>query len=432
MDDLYLYAPSDPGLSRAAKWLVFLLLLKVKKPIQWSAFLSLNPTIRSILTDKIRPRHKDPETVNRRVRKLSNLLSVSFLYSAVSSNIRIPKDYLLIYIYMTYYGELNPPSSKIIVSPTTAKYFKVSTYEKNSLLRRVYEKKHFIIYPLIFGQLLSNYLTPTRYKLNQRYLSSSIKSQILNPIWINFSMGVDSQVLNWAGLLRSYVKHNVYLLAYFGATTFRERVLTHYYELKNDAYRGEGGVREIVSNYLAYIANKANAMANFIYGPNLVSMFLLALTAPMLTRTAMLRDAYLSNAKLVMKNYIKIIGFVAALSTMCVNAMDFVPSLGFRPLDGEDTNVRRLSTSFLDALNMYLFRLIILSKWRIVKENHPWFLILKIGSWERIESVVMCYGVWKLMNLNDYIAKHRYGPAHKECERLALTPLMRGVDKLMN
>lgn len=436
MDDSYLYAPSDPGLSKAAKWLVFLLVLKVKKPVQWSAFLALNPTIRSLLIDHIKPKRKDPETVNRRVRKLSNLISVSFLYLAVSNNIRIPKDYVLIYIYMTYYGELNPPSSKIIVSPTTAKYFKISAYKKDSLLRKLYEKKHFVIFPVIFGQLLSNYLTPTRYKLNQKYLSSSIKSLILNPIWINFSMGVNSQVLNWAGLLRAYVKHNVYLVAYFAVSTFREQFLTHYYELKNDTYRGNGGVREIITNYAAYVANKANSMANFIYGPNLFSMFLLALTAPMLTKYSMLRDAYLSNVKLVMKTYIKVIGFIAAFSTMCVNAMDFVPSFGYRPLDGdaksETSNVRRLGTTFMDGLNMYLFRLIILSKWRIVKENHPWFSILKVGTWERIESVVMCYGVWKLMNLNDYISKNKYGPASKECDRLALQPIMKGINKLMD
>lgn len=436
MDDSYLYTPSDPGPKRAILCFVFFLLVKAKKPVQWSAFLSLNPSIRSLLKAWIRPKHKDPETVDRRVRKLSNLISVSFLYSAVSNNVRIPKDYLLIYMFMTYYGELNPPSSKVVVSPTTGKYFKVSAYKTDSLVRKLYEKKHFIIYPLIFGQMLSNYLTPTRYKLNQKYLSSSIKSQIFNPIWINFSMGVNSQLLNWFGLLKSYLKHNAILFAYFAATTFKDRLLAHYYELKSGSYIGYGGIKEIVRNYLSYALNKANAMANFIYGPNILSMLLLSLTAPMLTKCSIIRKAYLSNVKLVMKYYIKILGFVAAFSTMTVNAMDFIPSIGYHALEtdkpAEPSNIRTLTSSFMDAVNMYLFRLIILSKWRIAKENHPWFTILKVGTWERIESLAICYQVWKLMNLNDFISKNKYGRASEECDRLALVPLMKAIDKLMN
>ncbi|SGZ49523.1 CIC11C00000005048 [Sungouiella intermedia] len=434
MDDSYFYQPSNPGPTRAVKWLLLLLLLRVKKPISWSVFLSLNSTIRSLLKEWIRPKHKDPETVDRRVRKLSNLLSVGFLYSAVSSNVRIPKDYLLLYIFMTYYGELNPPSSNIVVSPSTTRYFKLSSYKKDLWVRRLYEKKHFFIYLFLFGQLLSNYLTPTKYKLNQKYLSSSIKSQIFNPIWINFSMGVNSQTLNWLGLLKAYVKHNAMLIGIFGLTEFKLRFIAHYIELQHDAYRGTGGLKEIVRNYVAYVLNKANEIANFIYGPNILSMFLLALTAPMLTKYPALRRAYLSDVKLFIKNYIKAIGFVAAFATMAANSMDFIPSFGYRRIKGDDgpSNIRRLPSSFMDALNIYLFRLIVLSKWRIVKENHPWFTILKIGSWERIESLIMCYGVWKLMNLNDYVTKHRSGPHAEECSRIALVPMMRGIDRLMS
>lgn len=431
MDDSYLYTPSDPGPKRAVLWLVILTLLRVKKSPQWAAFLALNPTIRSILTSWIRPKHKDPETVDRRVRKLSNLLSVSFLYAAASNNPRIPKDYLLIYIYMTYYGELNPPSSSVIVSPSTAKYFKVSSYPKDSWVRKLYEKKHFVIFPIIFGQLLSNYLTPTRFKLNQRYLSSSIKSHIFNPIWINFSMGVNTQTLNWLGLLKTYLRHNGFLFGYYLLAGFKEKFLVHYYELQNGTYREHYNVRSIVRNYIAYAANKANSMANFIYCPNILSMFLLALTAPALTKYSIIRDAYLSNFKQFIKAYFKIIGFVAAFSTMALNSMDFLPAYGYRSLP-DSQNIRTVSASFMDGLNMYLFRLIVLSKWRIVKENHPWFTILKVGTWERIESVVMCYGVWKLMNLGDYISKNQYGPAASESERLALAPLMKAINRIMN
>lgn len=428
MDDSYLYTPSDPGPRRAILWVVLLTLLKVKRPALWSAFLSLNPTIRNVFTHWIRARLKDTETVNRRVRKLSNLLSVSFLYSAVAGNTRIPKDYILIYIYVTYYGELNPPSSRVVVSPTSAKYFKIQSYNVDSWVRWMYNRKHYIIYPAIFGQLLSNYLTPTRYKLNQRYLLSSIKSYVFNPIWINFSMGVNTHKVNWLGLAKSYVRHNAYLLVYFVTTSFKRNFLVPYYDLQSGDRSGD--LRDIISSYLAYAAHKANSMANFLYGPNLILMILLALTSPILTRAAM-RSFFLSNVKLATKTYIKIIGFVSAVTTMLANTMDFVPCVGYRGTKAEG-NIRRLSTLFMDALNMYLFRLIVLSKWRIVKENHPWFTLLKVGSWERIEAVVMCYGVWKLMNLNDYVWKNRYGTDSDECNRLARVPLMRGIDRLMH
>lgn len=434
MDDSYLYEPSNPGPARLVKWLVLLLLLKVKRPALWSVFLSLNSTFRSLLTQWIRAKHKDAATVDRRVRKLSNLLSVGFLYSAVCANAAIPKDYLLLYIYMTYHAELNPPTSTIVVSPTTTKYFKVSSYKKDLWVRKIYAKKHFVIYLVLFGQLLSNYLTPTKYKLNQKYLSSSIKSHIFDPIWINYSLGVNSQTLNWLGLLRAYVKHNVLLAAILSVTAFKLRVIDHFIEWKHGVYRGTGGPQGMLRNYVAYVLNRANEMANFIYAPNVISMFLLALTAPMLTKYSVIRTPYLSNVKLFMKIYIKTIGFVAAYATMAANSMDLVPSFGYRN-DGDEnepSNIRRLSDSFMEALNMYLFRLIVLSKWRIVKENHPWFSILKFGTWERIESLVMCYGVWKLMNLSDYVSKHRTGPQAKECDKIAQVPLMRAIDRLMN
>lgn len=434
MDDSYLYEPSNPGPARLVKWVVLLLLFKVKKPILWSVFLSLNSTFRSLLTQWIRPKLKDPETVDRRVRKLSNLLSVGFLYSAVASNVRIPKDYLLLYIYMTYHVELNPPTSNIVVSPTTTKYFKVSSYKKDLWVRKLYNKKHFFIYLFLFGQLLSNYLTPTKYKLNQKYLSSSIKSQIFNPIWINFSLGVNSKSLNWLGLLKAYAKQNLMLAAVYGAISFKMHFIARYIELQHGVYRGTGGLREIIRNYVSYVLNSANEIANFIFTQNILAMSLIALTAPMLTRFSAVRTNYLSDFKLFMKNYIKVVGFVSAFATMTANSMDLIPSFGYHNIggNGEPSNIRRLSDTFMEALNMYLFRLIVLSKWRILKENHPWFSILKIGSWERIESLIMCFGVWKLMNLNDYISKNRSGPQAKECNEIALVSLMRAINKLMS
>lgn len=430
MDDSYLYTPPDPSVGKGIKWLLALLVLRVQKPVQLAAFFSLNPMLRDHLTSWLRARtkSKDQATVARRAHKLANLVSVGFLYSAVSGNANIPKDYLLIYIYMKYYGTLNPPSSKIRVSPTMSKWCKVDHY--NEHVRRLYAHKHLVIFPLIFGQILSNYLTPTRRKLNQRYLLSSIKTRILDPVWINFHMGVKSQSVNWLGLVKSYAKHNLWLAAFFAVKVAKSRLVDHYYELKHGVYQGAGGAKGIVKNYLVYVFHKANVMANFIYGPNLLSMLLIALTAPLLTRVAPVRAFYMANLKQFVKNYVKGIGFVAAFAALSLNNIDLIPSIGYTPLK-QEPNVRTISTSFLDDLNIYLFRLIVLSKWRITKENHPWFTVLNLGSWQRLESVVMCYGVWKLMNLNDYIKRNRYSGDHKECARLEGESLIKAIDRIM-
>ncbi|PVH15283.1 uncharacterized protein CXQ87_003121 [Candidozyma duobushaemuli] len=423
MDDSYLYAPPNPSVGKSVKWILVLLLLRAKNPIRLTAFLSLNPTIRSVINDWLRDhtRLKDPETVDRRARKLANLVSVGILFSAVANNPQIPKDYWSIYFYTAYFGELNPPSSRITVYPTLSKATGIDKMKKKSWVRYVYTRKHYVIYPVIFGQLLSNYLTPTRYKLNHKYLSASIKNYILNPIWVNYRLGVNSQSVHWVGLLQAYVKHNVVLFGIYALLSFKNRVIDTYYEATNGAF-DFSRIKILLRHYLIFVGHKANAMANFIYGPNLVAMFLLSLTAPMLTRVGFLRDIYFGNMKTFVKNYIKSIGFVSAFATMSLGLR--LPETTWRP-----QNIRQISTGFYDSLNSYLLRLIILSKWRIVKENHRWFSIINIPNWDRIEAFILCYGVWNLMNLNDYILKH---PLQKECQRLEKESLIRAVNRIMN
>lgn len=430
MDDSYLYTPPDPSAAKAVKWLLALLVLRVKRPLSWAAFLALNPLIRLHLAHWVKARNKDPQTVDRRVRKLSNLVSVAFLYSAVAPNARVPKDYVLLYLFEQYYL-LNPPSLRIVTLPTTARWFKLRSYGKDSWVRRLYVNKHYVVFPAIFGQILSNYLTPTRYKLNQRYLSSSIKSHLLNPIWINFRMGVRSQLVNWAGLLASYARLNGLVFAYYALASFHLRFLRHY------LWHGENTqqLRSVLRNYLAYCFHRANSLVNFIFEPSLLAMVLLSLTAPMLTNVPLVKGAYMANMKQFVKNYFKVVGFVAALGLMALHSMDFVPSFGYRPLPhdrkDEPRNIRSLTPQFFDDVNMYLFRLIVLSKWRILKENHPWFSVFKFGTWQRIEAAAMCYAVWKLMNLNDYIQMNRYGPAHAECEQLEQASIIKAVNRIM-
>ncbi|EGV65408.1 hypothetical protein PSN45_002422 [Yamadazyma tenuis] len=400
----------DTGsINKWIKWVVLLLVLRRNRAAQWAGFLSLNPVIKKVVTkaltkSKQSDSHTEPSINRVVVSQLSNLISSGLLFSAILDNPKIPSDYGVVYVFSNYIGELNPPShSQILVTPKSSRYFKISYYN-SPRLRQLYNHKQFLIFPLIFGQILSNYLTPTRYKLNQRYLSSSIKSRILNPIWINYSLGVNYHSLKWLGLLKSYFIHNLVFLLLFGVLTFKKRVVDHYYEFKHNVYNANSlkDLKSVVLNYVSYIFHRANSITNFIYLPNLISILLISLTAPVMRYIHGSR-----HRKLFFKSYIKVIGFIAGFVTLFANSMDLIPAFKYALTDYDDTtdsdNIRRISDGFFNGLSLYLLRLIVLQKWRILKENHPLFQTFKVKTWARLESLVLCVGIFKLMNLNDFL-----------------------------
>ncbi|EGW35107.1 uncharacterized protein SPAPADRAFT_131868 [Spathaspora passalidarum NRRL Y-27907] len=418
------------------------LLKQSPQPLYWIAFLSLNPIIKRLLLDnqdKISQCCKfDTATFERRTKKLANLISCCFLYSATVTNKFIPKDYGLIYFIINYYGELNTPSNtKIQISPNYSKYFKLETYRNHPTLVKLYENKEFFIFPAIFAQLLSNYLTPTRYKLNQRYLSSSIKSRIFAPIWKNFSLGVNHARLNWISLLRNYLIQNYVIIGFLGLLTIKTRLLDRLYEVKYKK-RNETEL-SVVLNYWTYNFHRANSIVNFIYAPNMIAILLITLTSPMFRLLKpkgdipknTLQKLYKRNYKLFFKSYTKTIGFVAAFLTLYLNALNVVPALGYKDEEEDETeNIRTISKSWLNDLDLYLFRLILLSKWRITKENHPSFKIMKLKNWIRLETLLMCFGVFKVMNLNDYIKKNKQQDPDNY-QRLKDNTMIRMVDCIM-
>lgn len=432
----------DPSISKWIKLVLVLLLGRVSKPLQWSSFLSLNPLIRKIVSRNYKYTSYNDEESKRHVSSITNAVTCVFLYLATANNTRVPKDYISIYVWINYIANLNPPSALKIIVSRLSRFTKVDNYN-SKLLKKIYENKEYIFYPLIFAQILSNYLTPTRYKLNQRYMSSSIKTMILNPIWINYSLGVRSHRMNWLGLTKIYLQHNVVLGLVIGLGTFKSRFLDHYYELKHGVFLNgdhETTVSDIVKNYLAYIVHRANSFANFIYLPNLLAILLISLTSPFLTHlrkptNSAIHRWYLSHMKLFFKSYTKVIGFVVGLITIFVNSSDFIPDFGYVNEKSDDTsesrNIRRISKSSINGISSYLFNLILLSKWRVTKENHPQFKLLKLRSWNKFEALLMCIGIFKVMNLNDFIKKNVHGENNKECERLKNETLVKLVSKVM-
>lgn len=401
----------DPSLTRWIKWVIPLLIGRVSNPFWWASFLSLNSVIRRKLLDIKERVHINRYWKGCDVAKVSNVITCLFLYKATGSNGNFPKDYALLYLWLTYYGSLNRPSaSNIVVSPKYSPYLKLKSY-KNEHLHKLYENKEFIIFPLIFGQILSNYLTPTKYKLNQRYLSSSIKLRILNPIWINYTLGVRSHSMKWAGLFKSYVVHNAAIALVVGLMSLKKRIVDRY---------NTTDLSTIVKNYLVYVFHCSNSFTNFIYGPNLISILLISLTS----RLVSLKSSSYHNNKLLFKSYIKVIGFIAGFTTLYANAIGLVPEYG----STEQESPRKISKTFLNGLNLYMFRLIVLSKWRIVKENHPYFRVFKLHTWNKVEALVMCFGFYKIMNLRDFINNNE----KSEVQELKNDSLIKMAEKIMN
>lgn len=310
---------------------------------------------------------------------MSNALTCAFLYRASVVNPRVPKDYMLVYLFLTYV-EKNPPSSDLQISQFS-KYTKLSYYN-SPFLTNLYSKKEFLIFPALFGQTLSNYLTPTRLGLNRKYQSGLI-TRIMDPIWINFSLGVRSHAFNWTGLAQSYLIHNGIVTVIFLLLSFKVKFLDLYYKIKYGM--SEELVATIAKSYMLNAFHLANSWTNFMYLPNLLSMLLIALSAPLMKPTRL---------KFQFKAYMKSIGFVSAFLTLVANSMDFIPDWGLRG----PSNVRRLSKKSIDGVNDYVFQILVLSKYRILKENHAY---LRGLNWPRLEALAMCAGVYKLMSLND-------------------------------
>lgn len=467
-----------PSLRNWLKWAILFLIFRVQNPVQWANFLSLNKPIRQILTHyKSRIikllsyiKRLDSKTPNLQlfIQYFSNLSTCVFLYLASVNNDLVPKDYFAVDFLSTYYGNLNPPlKSQILVTPRFSKYSKLSHYKSSRYykqIRAIYDHKEYIIFPILYAQLLSNYLTPTKYKLNQRYFSPFIKRNFFNPIWINFSMGVNYNRMDWFNLASTYALQNIVLLVVIAGYNFKEKILDKFYEMKHGK-RSKDEEVPILKNFVVYCAHRSNSILNFIYCPNLISILLIALTArvfKMLTplsghyQANMLQTYYLRNKKTFFKTYTKLIGFVAGFLTLSLNSFNLIPDVGYtkpnkrkaedgynvsdddydvydndydddedddddnkidnhnryfnkvneeRKKDATNPPLRLISKEFLSSLDLYLFQVILLSKWRIIKSFHPFFSKVKLKTYNRIETILMCFGFFKYMNLNDFINK---------------------------
>ena len=429
---------------RGAKIFALLAFLRVPNLALWAAFLSLNSMIKNWLQHNVKLKYKDPATVTRRVSKLANLVSAGFLYLAISTNSRIPKDYILLCLLESYYGQLVPPTLPLNVSPTTNSLRDCIRF--GGWMKNAYVNKHLIVFPLLCGQLLSTYLTPTKYRPNQRYFPRFVRNHVLDPIWKHFRLDRKGLSLNWRGVLSSYAKHNGYLFMYMAISNSRHSLLTPW--LRSTSGDTKLLFTTLLKRFVGFSAGRANAVANMIYSANLLSMFLLSVTSSILIQNRILRNIYMAHEKLAVKVYMKIVGFVAGLCAMSIHSViysekpilekDSERGLAFSELGGMTQKLQtsplgatQLDASFYNSLSLYLLQLLVLSKWRILKENHPWFSVLKVGTWRRMEAGLMCFVVWKMMNLNDHVTRVLQDSHAKKVKNLKHNVWLKMVDRIM-
>lgn len=421
---------SEQAFRKWIKWVVILLLARVKRPFGWASFLALNPVIKDLVDAHLRgslkgstnnnisssnksnnkPTQSDPNGVTNisqsnpnsvitsltsstpsilsdpavsNTTSIANALTCVLLYYAsVRSN--VPKDYCSVYFLVLYYTELNPPSS-LEVGPGVAPLFRLNLLSPRAKwLKLLYDNKEFLIYPAIYAQILSNYLTPTKLKLNHKYLSGAIKRYCLNPIWMNYSLSTTTITVNALAILGNYTLLNVGLASILACFYFKDRFLLEYYRVQFSL--STATVSDVAASFARFVVGKANGIANLIYVPNLLSMLLILLTLNVLTA---------NKSKFFLKTYIKSVGFVSAFIALCFNVTTT-----------DEDSPRRLSKDFFKSTNLYLLRLLMLSKWRITKANHPWFKRLSLRTWESLETALMCFGTYKILNLGDHVAAH--------------------------
>ncbi|KAM9908650.1 hypothetical protein OXX69_005966 [Metschnikowia pulcherrima] len=439
------YTQKTPShIVRGAKIFALLAFLRVPNSASWAAFLSLNSIIKNWLQNNVKLKYKDPATVTRRVSKLANLVSAGFLYSAISTNSRIPKDYISLCLIESYYGHLVPPTFPLNVSPTSSSLR--NSIRKVGWMKNAYVNKHLIVFPLLCGQLLSTYLTPTKYRPNQRYFPRFIRNHVLDPIWKHFRLDRKGSSLNWRGVLSSYAKHNGYLFMYMAISNSRHSLLTPW--LRSTSGDTKLSLTTFLKRFVGFSAGRANAVANMTYSANLLSMFLLSVTSSILIQNRILRNIYMAHEKQAVKVYMRIVGFVAGLCAMSIHSVIFSEKpisekdsergLAISEVEGITQKIQtslsgatQLDASFYNSLSLYLSQLLVLSKWRILKENHPWFSFLRVGTWRRMEAGLMCFVVWRMMNLNDHVTRVSQDSHAKKVKNLKHNVWLKMVDRIM-
>lgn len=345
--------------------------LKAKRPWLWAAFLALHPVIRGGLH----------ELSSQGSSTAANAISLVLLYRAALDS-AIPKDYVSLYFWLLYifmWGKRKlMPAIPARSSPLES--LKLTIRDFNAKLPPQTWLK--LGFAAVFGQLLSHYLAHPASTANV-FLNDTVRTRIFNPVWLHHTavaalvplLSLRVHTVLTRGIVRTYIRHNAFLFAVFAAILF-SKAKALYDQKRNGIYLDTDKrptTQQIVAGWLKGSIARANSVANLVLGPSVLSMILLTLTTPAL----LVRASHASRKRTkLLHNYVKLVGFVLALATVCANHT-------------QDSKI-------LGAFTLYLFRLIVLSNWRVAKASY-----LKISSWNALETAAMSAGVFTFLQLKD-------------------------------
>lgn len=336
--------------------------LKSKRALSWSAFLTLHPLIKNLLK-QISTDHSAT---------LSNIVSSVLLYVASKDSV-LPKDYVSLYVWLGFFlikakqkiSQIKQNESQRSKGSQSFVSKVIRKYESLPVTSATFSKVAFLA---IFAQLLSHYLANPK-SLNNLYINDTVRNRFFNPVWINYAAKGSSHHLDWKKVLATYAKTNALLIAVFGAVSFK-LFKEKWDQKKYGVYLSvteRFTYKQILINWWNYSSAKGNSIANLIVVPNLISIILLSLTSS---------PGSIRSVSKFSVGYNKLIGFILALIAVSINS--------------------EIDPKIFGAINLYLFRLILLSKWRIIKTQR-----LALPNWNTIETLVMSFGVFQIMKLKD-------------------------------
>ncbi|CAK7903311.1 hypothetical protein CAAN1_07S06854 [[Candida] anglica] len=362
--------------------------LKARRPILWAAFLTLHPAIKAVISTLS---GSGGPCQNR----VSNAASAILLYLASHDSV-VPKDYISLYFWMSYIlgwadnhksnalrekspnGEPLVPTVKAVAANANVNEVNATTEEISTKLKDhvIFTRQSLskIAYATIFGQLLSQYLSPTHF-MGKKHLNGTVKSRLFDPVW--FQRTKCGQSLNWKSVGKNYLAYNIVLATVFALAKFRS--------VKEKVDRQRSGIflspnedrtpsSDIWKSFARSVVERANTLTNLVFVPNLIAIGLVSLSGVSLP--------FPDSRNFPRKWFVKLVGFSSVLLSFLLNS--------FEP------ESLQLDPTTLSVVTMYLFRLVLLSKWRTAKD-----IVLKGPNWNVIETALMSYGVYTYMNKQD-------------------------------
>lgn len=383
----------DESLVKLAKWLVIFLLARVRNPLKLAGFLSLNPLFRKSIAGSLRSiaRDKSLSSEQRCIDKTSNALTSGLLYSATVENASIPSDYIALYLWGYYLTSVSRKFKKVKNAASNLVCGKVGVVD--SIFARIYQNKEFLLYSVLFGRMLSQYLTPLSVSPDRKYLASLVKTRQFDPIWKCFSLSASAFHVNWLDLVKIYVKQNLIIGSVLFAFANRGIIISRNFTSEES--------RAQLKVTLSKTFKKVNAFLNSVYLQNILSFILLSGSALTFSHwnsySKLLKIS--SKRSTLYRTIVGVIGFISAYFSLYLNEK---LSTG----NDEKSKDSLISKTFLNGLNVYLFRLMIVSKWRKSKDHLKYINWINKDVIKKTETALMCLGLFKIMNYNSYLKQN--------------------------